>query len=381
MDELTATYDAAFRDAIAADGSIYGEMSPMTTAAHQRRIAILDELDIGDITGKTCLDFGVGSWGFACIYPRLHSCGHAIGMDISEAALAESRRVSAEGDFPYGDNVTYLHSRGHRIPLPDTHVDLVFAGECIEHIEHTRSFLDEIHRVLKDDGVLIVTTPNMDAPIYRDRGERYCVSPEHVALMGYEELLTHLSTGFELLQAVGFNASIHHTLDDDIRDADFCTGWAYGQPDHPQLNTSVVVMARKDVSHTPLAFDHHQIHHASTEIRRTGSWDRMALHGSLIGAGSSETGATLEFDFRGEGVTLNFWMHDWSGIVDVRCDDDTQQRNLYSPQGGFDRVAIEGLDPMVPHRVVITVTGEQDPRSNSHQVIFHQGLAHSRRDT
>ena len=38
--------------------------------------------------------------------------------------------------------------------------DVVFAGEVIEHIVDTDFFIDEIKRVLKPNGILILTTPN-----------------------------------------------------------------------------------------------------------------------------------------------------------------------------------------------------------------------------
>jgi len=37
----------------------------------------------------------------------------------------------------------------------------VLAGEIIEHIIDTDSFLDEINRILMDNEILIITTPNL----------------------------------------------------------------------------------------------------------------------------------------------------------------------------------------------------------------------------
>lgn len=39
--------------------------------------------------------------------------------------------------------------------------DIVFAGEVIEHIVNDMTFLKEIHGVLKDNGILCLTTPNL----------------------------------------------------------------------------------------------------------------------------------------------------------------------------------------------------------------------------
>jgi methionine biosynthesis protein MetW len=47
------------------------------------------------------------------------------------------------------------------LPFKDETFDVVYAGEIIEHIYDTIKFLKEINRVLKKDGILIITTPNL----------------------------------------------------------------------------------------------------------------------------------------------------------------------------------------------------------------------------
>ncbi len=47
------------------------------------------------------------------------------------------------------------------LPLPDGSFDLVTCTEVIEHLEHYRSTLREIHRVLKPGETLVLSTPNI----------------------------------------------------------------------------------------------------------------------------------------------------------------------------------------------------------------------------
>lgn len=50
------------------------------------------------------------------------------------------------------------------LPFTSNSLDIVVAGEIIEHLYDTGDFLEEIKRVLKPEGKLIITTPNL-APL------------------------------------------------------------------------------------------------------------------------------------------------------------------------------------------------------------------------
>ena len=54
--------------------------------------------------------------------------------------------------------VVDLHER---LPYPDGSLDFACAVEVIEHLENPRRFLRECHRILKSDGMLILSTPNV----------------------------------------------------------------------------------------------------------------------------------------------------------------------------------------------------------------------------
>jgi len=48
-----------------------------------------------------------------------------------------------------------------KFPFEDNYFDIVFAGEVIEHTVNDTGFLNETNRVLKKNGMLILTTPNL----------------------------------------------------------------------------------------------------------------------------------------------------------------------------------------------------------------------------
>lgn len=53
------------------------------------------------------------------------------------------------------------------IPLADSSVDLVVAGEILEHISESRRFLAQIRRVLRNKGYLVLSVPNIVSLKYR----------------------------------------------------------------------------------------------------------------------------------------------------------------------------------------------------------------------
>lgn len=379
-DQLVQSYEAGFRDAIAEGESLYGSMDEMplfVKASHERRIELLDSLPLGDLSDKVCLDYGVGSWGFACIFPKLQHCAYAIGIDISQAAVQESARLSASGAYPYGKNYLYLTSRGDDIRLQNSSVDVVFAGECIEHIENTPAFLDEIHRILTPGGRLILTTPNADAYFYRIKGDHYAIGPEHVALMSYDELLGYLHGRFEVEVAYGFNGSLSRGWDEAVDDMDVAHAWAALFKDRPDLATGVIVMARRRDDYRPRHYMQRFYHHSAPELQYTGQWTTVPLHREMSGRLGAGSGASLALDFAGDGLILNLWRHAWSGIAQVQVDGESRSVDLYSPAGGFVRLTFEDL-PAGPHRLSITGTGRKNALSQGDEVIFYQAVSYTR---
>jgi hypothetical protein len=134
MDTVSAALDAKFDRP---DG-LYGKFEDIPVISqegHARRTALLADLDctrwrlgIGNVAGKVCGDFGMGGWDFAGIYPRLHDCGRAIGMDISTAAIEQSKALVRDARLPYADRFECHQSDGSSLPLPDASVDLLLDG-------------------------------------------------------------------------------------------------------------------------------------------------------------------------------------------------------------------------------------------------------------
>ncbi len=74
------------------------------------------------------------------------------------------------------------------------------AGDLIEHLTSFEGFFDNVNRLLKDDGILILTTPN---PFFRDEffytvfKNEVIVNPEHTCWID-PACLEHLAARFSL---------------------------------------------------------------------------------------------------------------------------------------------------------------------------------------
>lgn len=120
--------------------SIYGE--------HIVRYQSAQEL----VRGKVVLDIASGSGYGTKLLSK--TAKKVYGVDVSEISVAYANEN-------YGaKNIEYLVGDGEKIPLPDKSVDVVTTFETIEHIPDYRQFMKEVSRVLKDDGLAVISTPN-----------------------------------------------------------------------------------------------------------------------------------------------------------------------------------------------------------------------------
>jgi predicted SAM-dependent methyltransferase len=90
-------------------------------------------------------------------------------------------------------------------PIPDASVDLVYAGQSIEHVTRADAATTyrEVWRVLKPGGVFALDTPN--ARVTRLQQDEL-IDPDHEHEYTHEELSGDLvSAGFEIVEAKGIN--------------------------------------------------------------------------------------------------------------------------------------------------------------------------------
>ena len=74
------------------------------------------------------------------------------GVEYDAEKLREAHRR-----FP---DHCHIRATGEALPLADASMDVVTFFEVLEHVENERRFLEEVHRVLKPGGVILMSVPN-----------------------------------------------------------------------------------------------------------------------------------------------------------------------------------------------------------------------------
>ena len=103
--------------------------------------------------GKRVLDVACGEGYGSALLAR--SAAHVTGVDISPEAVAHAKKSYAQLA-----NTDFVCAPCTALPLPDASVDVAVTFETIEHIAEQAGFLQELARVLKPDGVLVLSCPN-----------------------------------------------------------------------------------------------------------------------------------------------------------------------------------------------------------------------------
>lgn len=196
----------------------YDSPNLMERYYQQRKLEVVSR-KIAEMTrtgGSIVLDVGAGDGTF---------------LDIAKARAPESVTIALDLSFHCIKALKHRHSAiwadGESIPLRNNTVDVVFLLDVIEHLADPHNLLEEINRVLKDGGSLLLSTPNKYGIFeYKEfvhfgsrdtrkdllslrafRGKPSVSYPYHLRLYNINELRKLLSqAGFQILdsQTCGF---------------------------------------------------------------------------------------------------------------------------------------------------------------------------------
>jgi 2-polyprenyl-3-methyl-5-hydroxy-6-metoxy-1,4-benzoquinol methylase len=124
----------------------------------RRRLAIIRDF-MGNVDGLEVAEVGSGGGHVLQMFPR----AKLTAIDVSSEYLAIARKNLA------GYDVRFLKGEVDKMDLPDASFDRVICTEVLEHVVDPDAVLAAIARLLRPDGVAVITVPN-DPLILRLKG-------------------------------------------------------------------------------------------------------------------------------------------------------------------------------------------------------------------
>ena len=107
----------------------------------------------GNLKGKRILDAGCGYGELLVEIAKSYPDSHLYGVDLVDVRIKEVSEKSGKITIKKGDIQ-------EKIPFEDNYFDLVFCTETLEHLKSPDHCLQEIIRVLKKAGFIVLTMPN-----------------------------------------------------------------------------------------------------------------------------------------------------------------------------------------------------------------------------
>jgi ubiquinone/menaquinone biosynthesis C-methylase UbiE len=105
------------------------------------------------VAGKRVLDVACGEGYGSALLAR--QAASVVGVDLSQQAIDH-----AKGEYAALANAEFICASCTSLPLEAESVDMAVSFETLEHICEQSQFLDELLRVLKPEGILLLSCPN-----------------------------------------------------------------------------------------------------------------------------------------------------------------------------------------------------------------------------
>ena len=144
----------ALNDRLARDHPVdeYYSSSPWPIRlVERRRLAIIRRF-MGDVAGLDVAEIGSGGGHVLKMFPQ----ARLTAIDVSGVFLEQARENLA------GLDVRFLKGEVEKLDLPYASFDRVICTEVLEHTLDPEAMLAAIGRLLRPDGVAVVTVPNHD---------------------------------------------------------------------------------------------------------------------------------------------------------------------------------------------------------------------------
>ena len=155
------------------------------------------------VEGKNVLDIACGTgYGIGLMQAK---ASFVTGVDVDIDAARQASNECTE-------NTAVLLGNGVGLPFADDTFDVVTSFETLEHLHERGAFIAELYRVVRPNGMLLLSTPNAN---YTQPIDGKPLNQFHVHEYTCEELRGELSAHFALDRLLG------QTLDSSVRVSPF----------------------------------------------------------------------------------------------------------------------------------------------------------------
>ena len=163
---------------------------------------------VGRVDKRVCLEIGSNNGAVSYLLRQLG--GHWHSADLESKMVESIRRM-------VGDRVCQID--GCHLPFDDGAIDLVVIVDFLEHIADDHGFLEEVKRVLKPSGRLLVNVPNLVKGSILDKirprlgltDERHGHVRHGYSLEGLSEILRQ--HGFGVLKGHTYSGTFAESID------------------------------------------------------------------------------------------------------------------------------------------------------------------------
>lgn len=119
---------------------------------HRKVLSLLP----GNLEGKKMLEVGCGNGDFSNFLSINHKA-HITGLDFSE----ESIKIAEQKKQQFGATTSsFTVGDAQNMYFDDNSFDIIVSCECLEHVPVPQKMVNEIFRVLKPGGIVVLTTEN-----------------------------------------------------------------------------------------------------------------------------------------------------------------------------------------------------------------------------
>ncbi len=164
---------------------------------HWHRYALARQLS----SHCTVLDVACGEgYGAAMVAETAYK---VVGVDLSADVIQH-----AKNNYGHHTNLQFVTASCDCLPFSDASFDFAISFETIEHIEKQKEFISELTRVLRPDGVLILSSPNKR--LYSDAHDYH--NEFHVRELYRNELEALLQVAFPHIFWLGQKLLFHSAI-------------------------------------------------------------------------------------------------------------------------------------------------------------------------